>query len=149
MLYFSTSGRNPKTGSWLFCHETDDISVPKFTLSHKKVFLRRFRVTFRYMQNQKYRYKHDGKMASRRIVTQSTQIVFFFYSGQNLVPKNSRFRDKKNATSGFGVPIGSRKVPHAIARANCIHSHANRFTPLGGDRFTYIKTASYFSISFV
>ena len=35
--YFFTSGRNLKTGSWLFCHETDYISVTNFTMSHQKV----------------------------------------------------------------------------------------------------------------
>ena len=39
---FSTSGRNLKTGSWLFCHETDYISVSNFTVSHQKVILSRF-----------------------------------------------------------------------------------------------------------
>ena len=37
MGYFSTSGRELKTGSWLFCHETDYISVSNFTVSYQKV----------------------------------------------------------------------------------------------------------------
>ena len=36
MGYLFTSGRNLKTGSWLFCHETDYISVKNFTMSHQK-----------------------------------------------------------------------------------------------------------------
>ena len=42
----------------------------------------------------------------------------------------------KQQTSGFEVPTGSGKVPHAIARIK-LHTppkfHANRFTRLGGD----------------
>ena len=37
MGYFSTSGQILKTGSWLFCYETDYISVSKFSVSHQKV----------------------------------------------------------------------------------------------------------------
>ena len=49
---------------------------------------------------------------------------------------------EKQATSGFEVPTGSRKVPHAIARVELYippKFHANRFTRLGGDSFAHIK----------
>ena len=36
-VVFSTSGRNLKTESWLFCHETDYILISNFTVSHQKV----------------------------------------------------------------------------------------------------------------
>ena len=35
--YFSTSGRNLKTGSWLFCHENHYVLVLNFTVSNQKV----------------------------------------------------------------------------------------------------------------
>ena len=70
---------------------------------------------------------------------------------------NFRFRyfqlpiSEKQLTSGFEVPTGSRKVPHAIDQVKLYTPqkfHANRFTRLGGDRFTHIKkTASELSDS--
>ena len=41
MGYFSTSGRNLKTGSRLLCYETYYMSVSNFTVSHQKVILSR------------------------------------------------------------------------------------------------------------
>ena len=36
--YYSTSGQNLKTGSWLFCHETDHFSVPNNgKIGYKKI----------------------------------------------------------------------------------------------------------------
>ena len=68
---------------------------------------------------------------------------------------NFRFRyfqlpvSEKQPTSGFEVPTGSRKVPHAIDQVELYTPqkfHANRFSRLGGDRFTHIKkTASNLS----
>ena len=61
---------------------------------------------------------------------------------------NFRFRyfqlpvSEKQPTSGFEVPTGGRKVPHAIDQVKLYTPqkfHANRFTRLGGDRFTIIK----------
>lgn len=65
---------------------------------------------------------------------------------------NFRFRyfqlpvSEKQPTSGFEVPTGSRKAPHAIDQVK-LHTHqkphANRPTRPGGDRPTHIKkTAS-------
>ena len=35
--YFSTSGRNLETGSWLFCQETDYMSLSNFIVCHIRV----------------------------------------------------------------------------------------------------------------
>ena len=71
----------------------------------------------------------------------SDEILFDFRLGRFQLPVS-----EKQPTSGFEVPTGSRKVPHAIDQVKLYTPqkfHANRFTRLGGDRFTHIKkTAS-------
>ena len=55
MGYFSTSGRDLKTGSWLFCHETDYQILPWVI----KKWFRVDWVAFRYSWNRKYWWKPE------------------------------------------------------------------------------------------
>ena len=82
------------------------------------------------------------------LISESFKIVsewVFIDSRKKIVPKHSGFHGEK-PTSGFEVPTGSRKVPHAIARVKLYMSpkfHANRSTRLGGESLSHIKwTAS-------
>ena len=62
-----------------------------------------------------------------------------------MLEKNNENSSRQKTTSGLKVPTGSGEVIHAISRVELYPQkfHANRFTRLGGDRFTHIKkTAS-------
>ena len=89
--------------------------------------------------------KHDFYRYFRfnlyRKVIQSTQNRFFMTHGKIWYRNIVGFVVKK-PTSGFEVPTGSGKVPHAIARVELYTPpkfHANRFTRLGVDSLSHIK----------
>ena len=83
----------------------------------------------------------ESKNEDRTLITKthglSDEIFFDFRFRRFQLPVS-----KKQATSGFEVPPGSGKVPHAIARVKLYISpkfRANQFTHLGGDSFAHIK----------
>ena len=111
MGYLSTSGRNPKTGSWLFCHETEDISVPKFTLSHKN---RIFEATESHSEVGKTGNTGNSLVFPVPPISHCEPIdsdCIFYYSGENLEPKTSRFHDKKGNYRFWGSDRNSKSTP--------------------------------------